>query len=432
MKFIRTTQMIFVLLLNMPTCFGWIDPSDLASSGAMLYSSTGVARTTSNPAFLTDLSQHQIFLGGSFNGPQLKNTDLTPTTVSASGMRPDSYQAAKAEHSYFGTMALGLRPHPRWAIGVAAKMSGQRLARLQSFTSDDSTYLQFDERGQKPEVYTAIGFRLLPTLSLGAGIYHSFKANGQIQLAASDTDADARMMIELLPDFIPYGSLAWKSSAEGPHWSLGVFYRAEGQSQSDIEIDTSFNITNAGSIPLSAGSGIVAFYDPELWALGLGRVQDGWQLHMSLELSKWSGYKAPIVSLSGRDLTKLTGGIVQYDQVSLKNTYRAALGGSIRLGPDLDSWKLFSGFGYEQSAMPELPTSLAVLDSEKWFVGMGPEKRFGLPTSWELSPVDLRIGVRMTELKAKNFTFTNKQAVTKTARVGGRVWEVALGGSLEF
>lgn len=408
-----------------------LDPVDLAMNGAALYSSPGPGKAATNPAWSAFAVDHQLLLAGNLQAPMLENTDLAPAGTSLSGMKPDPYQAAKADSLGTGSMGIDLLLAKFLGLSVGITMPASRLARIQTYSGQEANYLRFDGRNQKPEISTGLGLAFGKYLAFGGGIYHSFKAKGQLQLAVSDSDADARMAMELLPDMIPYVTLAWRSNPEGDSWMAGARYRAQGDAPTEIEIDTSFNIEDSGSIPLSAGTNLIAFYTPETYSLGLGRMANSWQWHMAWDYERWGHYQAPMISLIGRDLTRLTGGVVDYDPISMENTHRLAMGGGLKLAEGDTSLWIFSGLAYEESAMKTPVTSLAILDNDKWSGSLGVKRLFKIRWPSDLD-LDLRAGARFTKIKEENFSMTSSRGVQKTAHVGGGIWDISLGGALVF
>lgn len=420
-----------ILIISFQTFAQSLDPVDMAMNGAALYSSPGPGKAATNPAWTSLSNENQLILSGQLKEPALENTDLSPAGTSLSGMKPDPYQAAKADSLGTGSMGIDLHVAKSLGVSVGISMPATRLARIQTYSGQEANYLRFDSRTQKPEIATGMGLAFGQYFAIGGGIYHSFKAKGQLQLAASDSDADARMSMEVLPDMIPYFNLALQSNPEGDRWMFGARYRAEGDSPSEIEIDTSFNLDGIGSFPLSTGSNLVAFYTPETYSLGIGRMARSWQLHSAWDYQRWGHYQSPMISLIGRDLTNLTGGVVDYDPISLKNTHRIAVGGGVTLTDADDPLWIFAGAAFEQSALKTPVTSLAVLDNDTWSGSLGAKRLFHFHWPNDLD-LDLRMAARFTKIKEENFSMTSSRGVYKTAHVGGGIWDISIGGSLVF
>ena len=84
--------------------------------------------------------------------------------------------------------------------------------KVHAFTGDEITYLHFNEKQQRPEIYASLGYALSPSLSLGAGVYYSLTANGNMQMGLSDQDAQASFFLDVQPLFIPFTGVHLETS----------------------------------------------------------------------------------------------------------------------------------------------------------------------------------------------------------------------------
>ncbi|MBT3984462.1 MAG: hypothetical protein HOE90_24110 [Bacteriovoracaceae bacterium] len=433
--YIVLTALCFSSLYSATTDMLGADPRSMILGQSNRFSDPGVGAAQGNPAFIARDKKLEVSLGLSYARPNLHNADRTNVAQTTSGIKSDPYQADKAADLKWTSFSLVI-PLSSWlGIGVSGSLPIGHLARMHAFTGHESTYLHYNERQSRPEVFTAISSNLPWGFSMGAGIFHSFLAEGQMQLAASDTDADARMLMELKPSYIPYAGLGYtKEIDQQKLFKMGAFYRAASKEKSEIVIDTSFNIAGVGTFPLSAGSEMIAYYDPETFAFGASYKSSTFAIHNSVIRSMWSHYKAPVIGLLGKDLSDLTGGKIVQDSITLDDTWSFQLGGEFFNVFNLfgGSVHMASGLEFHESALPDKPTSLAVVDSERYVVNLGSTLRFESLGSAIEHPVDFIFGFKYSQYKKENLKAYNSGAQTQSGKIGGHYFAALMGVKLEL
>jgi hypothetical protein len=161
----------------------------------------------------------------------------------------------------------------------------------------------YSDRQQSPEIYSALAIKLPAGFSLGAGVFHSMKMDGTVQVAISSTGTNSRMISKLDPVYLPYAGLNFKKEVFPDHTIfLGATYKDKHASTNQVSIDTYFN-TNVSNLTFSTQSKLVLLYDPAVLSFGGGYKYKTVSIHAKFQKNFWSKYDAPIVDLSGEDLT---------------------------------------------------------------------------------------------------------------------------------
>ena len=381
-----------------------------------------------NPASLVNVDKSTVSLG--YISSSLQLADPATVTASADPLLDDSYDVTQSDNLAGYTFGIGMPLSKRIAFGISGIMPANSFARVHAFTGNETTYLHFNDRKEAPEIYTSLGIRLPLGFSVGAGLLYSAKASGQVQMGLSDTDSQARMMLELQPDFVPMAGAMFQREMLGGEFLVGAAYRDEQAGGSDIKVDVSVD-TGLGTLPFSATSQLVAFYEPAVLSLGVGykNMHTG-GTYLAVERNFWSQYKAPVINIGGDDLLVLTGGANDQYQISLQDSW------SYRLGHEFAQKRLSKnvkiapriGVEYHTSALPDNPSSLAVIDSDRFVANAG----MGLNIK--------RVGTLITipfsvDLTAKWIALQDKKLTTiegDSANVGGDIFSVMAGVNFEI
>ena len=384
-----------------------------------------------NPATLVHYSKIQGSISYFNSNYGLKDSG-TISGQNKSKIANDNYKLSEAKggsNLHFGATFLLSK---NLGLGVAGILPAESFAKVHAFTGNESTYLHFNERQQNPEIYTAFGLQLPQNFSLGGGVLYTVKAEGILQMGVSDTDAEARMLVELRPSYVFYGGVLWKKYFDNSGLLLGLNYKDELAATTEINTDIRFDV-GIGTIPFAASSQLVTFYDPAVWSLGSSYQTKKYNLYFGLDYSQWSKYQAPVINLSGKDLDVLNGGQVTQDPITLEDTY------SFRMGLE---WKKLASFKknrlkallggeYHTSAVSKKPSSIAVLDSNRRVLSTGFE--FVMPPLGDFIayPLHIDIGAKWINLEKRTLTVSSSEG-EKSAKVGGNVYAVGGGLSVEF
>jgi len=274
----------------------------------------------SNPAALTD--SDRPILSFDFMLTDLQLNDLGGLAEpSASGLPADRYQASRAEDLRGSTLGINLPLFEGVHFGLAGYMPSGNFGRIWGATSEDATYLRYSDRQQRPAIYTALAGRLPGGWSIGAGTYYTLRARGVLQMALAQEASAARFQLEMEPVLVPYGGIQWKYE----QFKLGFVYRAEQGELSTIDTDLAINFDRA-TLPFSLQTTLAPFYDPEMIRLGGAWESQSLAVYASAELSRWSSYVAPQITLSGADIG-LVSQVSTPAQLNLRDTwaYRSGL-----------------------------------------------------------------------------------------------------------
>lgn len=386
-----------------------------------------------NPAALVNSYNAPFDFSFRTNDPSLVNTNLTFQNPPPTGLPSDPYQAQNAGSmntiSGGGNLPLG----KRLTIGGAIIMPTDSLARIYAYSGNESNYLHYMDRSARPEIYTGLGVRATDWLSAGLGFLGSAKADGTLQTGITQSNAEARVLLELKPIIIPYGGLLFEKTLGAGKLLFGSAYRMESSSEANLTVDMRFQV-GVGTLPFSADSQLISYYDPAKLSLGMGFETDRQGLYLAAENIYWSGYKSNIVKLTGSDLDVLRNGQGSISPVKLQNAW------SIRTGYEMKKWgkilnaNLTNQFGieYHQSALPNDPSSLTILDTERIVLDAG--FSLGVPGIKEFidKPINFNFGAKWAHLTPKDFSITDSTGNLITATIQGNILSLIAGLSFEI
>ena len=213
----------------------------------------------------------------------------------------------------------------------------------------------------------------------------------------------------------------------------GAMYRTEQSADTNMIFDIRFGIPGLGTIPFNGESLLVPFYDPALAALAVGYRTKDYEIHIGSEINYWSGYRPPIIVLTG-NINELTANPFEINPVVLQDTYSYRLGGEFKDIFSSDSFPLSvrTGLEYHTSALPDNADNLAVVDSERWGLALG----FGFDISTIPGVIDqafsLNATAKYTELIEKTLVKKMDNGDTQTVNIGGSVTAFFMGVDFEF
>ncbi len=361
---------------------------------------------------------------GQFYSLDDANIRSTNTAAVSSGIPRDNHRASKAGPSQSGSIGVSVPLGKKIAVGLAGRFPGDSVAKIHAFTQNEANYLNFNERQARPEIFTGAGLALSPSISLGGGLFYSLKAKGTMQLGISQTDAESRILLDLAPEFVPYVGAAVRKHLSGSRELLiGLSHRFEQKAKSRLEIDVDFDI-GLGTIPFSTISELVSFYDPAVSGVGATYRTSRSIWSLSYEFSQWSKYRAPIMSLSGKDLDTLNNGRTSVSSVKLKDTHSARFG--FELPEYLRRLDFRAGLEYHTSAVAKDTNNITLVDSDRWAIGLGQSLHIDPPRHWMDKPFMVDFAVKYIGLMERTFQ-DNLKGGQRQSRSGGGALAVGLG-----
>ncbi|MBF0313204.1 MAG: hypothetical protein HQK50_10340 [Oligoflexia bacterium] len=396
--------------------------------GASSYTRGTTFSAFGNPATIILAKAPQISLSFDYYEPNLDSPALINTNTLAQRQTPSATEQSDPNVS---TRSVGVGlvfPLSKYfAFGLSAYLPSNTLARIFTLSGNDSYYLSFNPRTQKPEIFSALALKLPYGFSVGAGLFYSLEVAGNVQIAITQNDAEARMLVDLIPVYTPYLGVLYNYN----DLSFGTLYRAEQSSKAKVDVDVNFELnlnSNLATIPFESSSQLVAFYDPATYGFGGSYHLGDWGFYAGGEHRLWSHYRAPIIGLEGKDLQTLTGSALKPEVIKLKNTtsLRAGIERELEFLLFNQSFLLTTTLGFEQhpSALPDKLQSLAIVDTAKSALGLGLNLdckakllgqehsfKFGMGGKWIL----------LHEQKLEVIDNSSGQ-ITQTAHVGGSIF----------
>ncbi|MBF0205893.1 MAG: hypothetical protein HQK53_03305 [Oligoflexia bacterium] len=462
-KVLRTTLVTTSLLISIiipaitPTiCLGKTHDrvtgpgaAENALGGAASATHTGAFSVFANPAALVPLANnHNTQLGLTIDNNHLKlsspdlvnivNTENSAAsgTVAGTSMGSDP----NINNSNFG-IGLGLPLSSIFSFGLGAYLPSNALAKVFTVSDNDSYYLDHNARAQKPEVFTALAIKLpVPAmdLSLGVGVHYSLQVSGDIQTVITRDDAKARMFLEMRPVYTPYLGILYRYRDE---FSAGLYYHAEQSAKADVNVNIEFDLSSLATIPFNASSKLIAFFEPATLAAGVGYKINGWGFFLAGERQYWSKYQAPNIAISGDNVQTLNNGNVRREIITLNNSNHLRLGiekvntlgkGEGEGGRGRTVLTNFFGLELHQSAMPDNPKSLAIIDSSKKVLALGAKLEGARLNAWFNSwssawsnskhEYYLALGGKLAFIKSEDLQVIKNGEVAQKAHAGGKIF----------
>jgi long-subunit fatty acid transport protein len=391
----------------------------------------GASSVFFHPALMNKKKGHQLYLGHSIVDFQLDNFNTYHRDQPLSGIARQTQKNEDLETLVFLNAAFKWQFLDNVAIGLGMNMPANALARVSAVTAEDASYLRYDDRRIAPEFVTSFSHKLSKGFSYGGGLIASFKAKGNVQLAASQEDADSRLLMELKPVFIPFLSSAITKEWDNHSQTIIAFqYRLEHQTKSQITVDVAAS-TRLANVPFNAESSLVPFYEPHAFLLSAAQEFQKINFYGSLDYKLWSNYQGPIIDLKGKDIEDLTAINDQNKQFHLKDTYTASLGTKIKNIATLfgGEYSQLFGVSYRPSVLKENLTSIAVLDAKEKALATGGEWS---GTIFEKHKITLDWSLRATFLENKKVQVLDSRGIKKIASLGGKVIDLGAGIHVDF
>ena len=414
----------FQLHSTVSDTFG-IHPNTLSLARSNIYSQSSSYAAKDNPAGLTKLLKPSFSFSYFYTNLNLENANEARISPASSRIVDDQYDSSKASPIKNAIFSVGIPLLDDLAFGLTGLMPTTTLATVYTSTKNDVRYLLYDDRSQRPEIYSSLGYKLSEHISIGAGLFYSVKADGTIQIGMSTTDADARTLLELKPELIPFGNLNFNFEK----LTVGLFYRAPQKARTNINYDIDFAVP-VGSVPFSGGSSLVAYYDPQILGMGASfDINSKNIVHAAVRKNFWSSYTPPIIRLSGKDLESYTSGNYVFGLVKLKNSY------DLSAGYELLHCNLFNrfennfkaGVAYHESALPDHPESLAIVDTDRFDLSAGTDFLFGQVGKILKGDLTINLGVVYSILKKQTLAHGSQ-----LAHVGKNIFTTAGGISFDY
>ena len=331
-----------------------------------------------NPAALGKIKKNKFSGGYGFNAMDLSTNGHASSNPSGdnfenpSGISTDNFGINSS--SSLGSVEFGaaFSLGEKLSFGLVGVLPSDTFLKVHAFTGDEITYLHFNDKQQRPQIYASIGHALSPSLSLGAGLYYSLTADGNMQMGLSDQEAQARLFLDVQPLFIPFAGAHLETSLGNGKLLAGTMYRAEQSADTRLIFDIRFGIPGLGTIPFDGESLLIPFYDPAQLSIALGYRRSDYEFHIGSEINYWSGYRPPIIVLMG-NIIDLTANPIQRTPVVLQDTYSYRLGGELKNIFSTKSIPLNvrAGLEYHTSALPDNSNNLTVVDSDRFAMALG-------------------------------------------------------------
>lgn len=291
----------------------------------------------------------------------------------------------------FGLLAPGRFWGLPVSFGLAAQVSGRRIARVVTFTEEDQRWFLYEHRPEQLFLVSNVALRVTPHLSLGGGFGFLASTDGVmritgelVQPASGATQYDSRLDHEVLAELsnVRYPQLG-ASLKVLPELDLALVYRGEGKVTLDVDSEIEGKIHFG---PLAFPTRYLLFsktiqsWIPRQLTLGARFAPTGaLDLRVDLTWIDWSGLPSP-VSATRSELAIDTRGAL-FDTPALPPaTQLSSAHASGRLSPRLGAelrpaWgelgvALRAGYAYQPTPLDE-DSSSNLLDADMHVFSVG-------------------------------------------------------------
>jgi len=377
---------------------------NIAMGGATVASTTDWSSGQTNPAGIAFAETSQLTIGAFWAKPRLKVQFETgpPRLIPAFPNR--SREIEDHFGPQFGVVARGEDLFQRefdfpWAIGAGVHLPNAALFVQRSIRNEELFSVIFQERALAVgfNLWTAV--RLLPYLSLGAGMTFNLSLllssdvvvdqNGQQFLS---TDSDTRPSVTFIGgiQYRPTETLSFGASYIGrQRWSTRgtALTVAPALSFGDPRIPP------AGTVlappPIFTELRMLTSYTPKQVQFGAAwQVTERLQLDAALHWQEWSDYRT----------TQGTRLFNEFD-----DTWIPRIGLEYRVTRD---FAVRAGFSYEPTPVTEQPPGFNLLGADRYIPAIGLEYRFEDPFGYLAKPIKLELAGFYHHLKERDFDET--------------------------
>lgn len=355
---------------------GMASTSDQFGLGAAGLSLGNAAIATPDPAYAAFYNPAAIPQGektlGSFSMTNIdwRLQDLNPGYRNQGAtLAVETYQASEAESSEglgFGfktTIPFGLH------VGLSGFMPKEILS-VHGNSGEEVSYLKYQDRSKKPEIYLAVARELPLGFSLGLGSYMSLKAKGTFQAGFTDEESRGRLSLETKPVSVPYGGVRWAQVWGQAEVAFGFFYRQSHTTDVGLETQLVGKTDGLFLVPTDVDANLAAFHDPELRRYGVSVAYEQLMVHIAMEESRWGDYKSPTMQIASDDFALADEDDFGGQAPTLRNTqaYKAGLS----YDSNIANWDASFRFGYEvHPSAIENKASSPVVDLGRRSVSLG-------------------------------------------------------------
>ena len=381
-----------------------ISPGDLATGHARVADPSPETAAYLNPAGL--VSGHGSASTMSFYQSQIELKRLEvpknnePLLLTDTGVSEVEEPISGVNFGYQSKLGVG------GYFGLAGSVP-EGFLRMYGGSGEDPSYLHYNDRSRKPELYAALAFPLRYGLSIGLGVYMNLSASGELQVGLEPSESRGRIGLSTEPVIVPYGGFRWVTPEfmEGK-LALGVFYRKGQTSDVDLSTDLTAGKSDSFQVPASIRSSLSAFHDPTIYRGGFAYYVSSVGFHFAYEVVDWSEYEEPTLVLSGEDITTLSGDVVEA---------RRPLGraNNIKFGVTYEpryilSTTLRAGIERRGSAVKDQDASPYIVDPERTVAGLGVSFNFDSPlTDSGRADTSFDFGYSYTALQRTSYDLNN-------------------------
>jgi long-chain fatty acid transport protein len=331
-----------------------------------------------NPAGLAWAQATELVTGVVHFAPQLRKGD-TPSAV------------AGVTAWQLGLVVPGRFLNVPVAFGLAAQLSGKRIARVVTFTEDDQRWFLYEHRPEQLFLVSNIALRPLRNLSVGAGFGFLASTDGLLRVTgeleqpvAGASEFDSRLQHEVLAELsnvrYPNFGVRWQAS---DMFDFALVYRGEGTVTLDVDSEITGDI-QFGSLSLPTRyllySKTVQSWIPQQLTLGVHLTPHP-VLGLSLDLSwiDWSGLPSPVSATSSELSVDAQGALfplpplppaTQLESAHARDRLSPRIGVEVRQEHGPLPWRARTGYAFAPTGL-EAGSSPNLLDCDAHVVSVG-------------------------------------------------------------
>ncbi len=362
--------------------------------------------TRANPADTFGLGSRSTAMGGAvagrvtdysanyYNPSALALSDSTQLTLGYVHVDPALSFDERAENLpsldawQLGLVVPGKLLETPIAFGLAAQVTGDRLARIQTFTESDQRWFLYDSRPEQLYLAGNLAARLSPWLAVGAGFAFVSSTQGTLYVtgtAVYGSQYDSQLEHEVEANLVSTRQpLLSATVSPNETFDVALVYRGQGSIDLDVNSNIRGNIDWA-TIPIPIeyvlASQTVASFLPQQATLGLRYgVLPTLDAHLDVSWVDWSAAPSPVNAIHGSlELDEPPG--VFFELAEPPNRSQRSANLSDRLVPRLGlewrsppkrpvTWALRAGYAFEASPVVD-ESVVNLVDSDRHLLSVG-------------------------------------------------------------
>jgi len=397
MKRVRAI-LIFCLFVFVMECSAWADVFDtygfdaqsLAMAGARSAGADNLSALYYNPAGLGQVEGHAVGLSYLYTNANLDVSGATTPVPDDKDLRGGTVIISLGWNI---NQLINVKRPATFAFGLSMKDDGT-MVQLEDLEETEFTYIKYGSALSRSVIYMGLGVQAIDNLlSIGLGAHAMI--GGEVAATMTMDAEDLSTTQEVIPteqnfwmkmEMKPYPIVGVKLTPT-KDLSLGVTYREGIEVKLDPFLADIALTLGTHAAHIKAYTAILSFWHPTTYQAGAAYSLEDFTVEGDINYERWSDFEMSVP----RELRRLTPDLDDILSYRLGLEYR------------LTNMKLWAGYQYTPTPLPEDMNGAHYLDADRHIFGLG------IGTSrtdrWKLlpKPLDISLAIQDKYLPKKTF-----------------------------